>query len=133
MASQYVCRQYLNNSQHAHAQRDSQSLMKRLNQLLYVVAVCCSVLQCVAVCCSVLQCVAVCCSNQLLYTATYCDALQHIGTHCNTLQHTAIHLITVESMHNVTHNLSHTHRYRDGSDVLSKCSRLTGLIPLRCA
>ena len=31
----------------------------------YLVAVCCSVLQCVAICCSVLQCVAVCCGETL--------------------------------------------------------------------
>ena len=36
----------------------------------FVLAVCCSVLQCVAVCCSVLQCVAVCCS--VLYVSEMC-------------------------------------------------------------
>jgi len=32
------------------------------SEVVYCVAVCCSVLQCVAVCCSVLQCAVVCCS-----------------------------------------------------------------------
>jgi len=39
---------------------DSAGCCSKLQQFL--IALCCSVLQCVAVCCSVLQCVAVCCS-----------------------------------------------------------------------
>ena len=44
--------------------------------LIFVVAVCCSVLQCAAVWCSVMQCVAVCCSVCL---ADLCRSALHVS------------------------------------------------------
>ena len=51
------------------------SIHLRAYDVICVIAVCCSVLQCVVVCCSVLQCVAVCCSV-LQCVAIRCTLLQ---------------------------------------------------------
>jgi len=59
---------------------------------IYIVAVCCSVLQCVAVCCSVNVVQTSTREVTLQNIAKYCNALQHTVTHCNTLHHTATHL-----------------------------------------
>jgi len=63
--------------------------------LLYCIAVCCSVLQCVAVCCSVLQCVAECSSvldssdvepRLSKSAAACCNVLQCVAVFCSVLR-----------------------------------------------
>ena len=51
-----------------------------VNDKAYVVAGCCSVLQCAAVCCSVSLCVAVCCS--VLQCSAVCGSVFHCATVC---------------------------------------------------
>jgi len=51
----------------------------RKSMMAYVVAVCCSALQCGAVCCSALQCVAV-----------RCSVLQCVAVRCSVLQCVAV-------------------------------------------
>ena len=59
----------------------------------YMVAVCCSVMQCAAVCCSVMQCAAVCCSV-LQCVAVCCSVLQCAAVCCSVLQCVAVCCIT---------------------------------------
>jgi len=102
----------------------------RSAQIVCLIDVCCSVLQCAAVsfsvlqcaamCCRVLQCVAVCCSvlqcaitPDCMHDRHECNTLQHTATHCNILQHTAMHCITLQ--HTATHPLAEC--YADRRDM----------------
>jgi len=64
-----------------------------LRNIVCVVAVCCSVLQCVAVCCSLLQLVAVCRNREktkIRYVETCCSVLQFVAVCCSVLPSVAI-------------------------------------------